>query len=71
MCRGDHDRVKVDGGEELELAIMKYCPQRHAWKDNLPPLTVEPFGNYKIQLQYDYLKSVARRAILKEGDKDV
>jgi len=71
MCRGDHDRVKVDGGEELELAIMKYCPQRHAWKDNLPPLTVEPFGNYKIQLQYDYLKSVARRAILKEGGKDV
>ena len=68
MCRGDHEAVKVDGGEELELAIMKYCPQRHAWKDNLPPLTVEPFPNFKIQLQYEFLKSVARRTILKEGE---
>jgi len=71
MCRGDHDFVREDDGLEVEIAIIRYSPHRHAWKDNLPPLKVEPFGNFKIQQQYEFLKSVARRTILKEGDKDV
>ena len=71
MCRGDHEAVKVDDSKAVKEEIKKSYPAKWDWFLSLSPLTVEPFGNYRIQLQYEFLKSVARRTILKEGDKDV
>ena len=71
MCREDHEAVKVDGGKAVKEEIKKSYPVKWDWFGALPPLTVLPYGNYRIQLQYEFLKSVARRTILKEGDKDV
>jgi len=71
ICRKDHDFVRYDNGAAVKDEVRKSYPDRWKWFESLQPIGGEPFGNYKIQLQYEFLKSVARRTILKEGDKDV
>jgi len=71
ICRKDHDEVKIDGGEKVMNEIMTSYRHKWEWHLALPPLKVEMFGNYQIQLQYEFLKATARRTILKEEIKDV
>ena len=69
MCREDHSHLDSwRYGSKFGSIVMMNCPEKWVWGENLPPLKVEPFGHYKIQCQYEFLKAEALRVGLLKGE---
>jgi len=68
LCRQDHEYSEMEAAMFM-VALGMNCRERMAWRDSLPTLVVEPFPNYKIQKNYDFLKEKALSVGICKGEQ--